>query len=87
VIEWAHDGLLRLWDTKQRPPAKLFEVVAGDGAVVRDAVLMRSGTSDEGLAALQLATVSSDGWVRIWSLDEAAVVAKARERHAALEHR
>lgn len=91
VLEFAPDGLVKLWDTQQRPAAVVFEVAGGDGAVVKDAVLMRSpdagagGPAADGLAAMQLATVTSDGWVRIWSLDERAVVAKARARRAALE--
>jgi len=91
VLEFAPDGLVRLWDGKQRPAVVVFEVAAGDGAVVQDAVLLRSpavgggAAGPQGLAAMQLATVSSDGWVRIWSLDEVAVVREARARLAALE--
>lgn len=89
LAEFAPDGLVKLWDTRRQPPAVVFEVAPGDGAVVKDAVLMRRpdlgvGASVEGLAAMQLVTVSSDGWVRVWLLDDETVVRKARERQAAL---
>ena len=91
VIEFAPDGLVRLLDTRQRPATVLLEVAVGDGAVVRDAVLMRTQPSapvaggDWDLESMQLATVTSDGWVRIWSLDAGKVVEAARKRLQVLE--
>ncbi len=90
VIEFAPDGLVRLWDARVEPAALLFEAMVGDGAVVRDAVLLpgiaAAGTdSPEARAAWRLVTVSSDGWLRSWSLDEESVVVQTRQRLQALK--
>jgi WD40 repeat protein len=90
VLEFAPDGLVKLWDTRKPPAAVVFEVAPGDGAVVKDAVLLRcpdpgaGRVRAEGLAAMKLVTVSSDGWVRVWWLDGEGVVRRARERRGAL---
>lgn len=88
VVEFAPDGLVRMWDVVASPPCVVFEVAPADGAVVRDAaVLPPRGSSDGELRELRLATVSSDGWVRVWSLDGASLAARARLRLAALRPR
>lgn len=93
VIEFAPDGLVCVWDLQCRPASKVLEVVAGDGAVVRDAVLMhavagaKAGADRRRLAAMRLVTVSLDGWLRQWSFDEQDVVSRARSRLATIEQR
>ena len=79
------DGLLHVWDVRASPPALALEAAVGDGAVVLDAVAFTApGASAGELRSQRIVTVTSDGWVRRWSLDVGEVAGRASRRLAAL---
>lgn len=84
LIEFAADGLVRVWQVAE--PALVLEITVGDGGVVHDALVF-GGDAGQVQEPLRLATVSSDGWLRVWSFDGEFLLRRARERLAGLEPR
>lgn len=88
VVEFVPDGLLHVWDLAVSPPERVLEVVVGEGAVVLDAVAFSApGAAPGDRRGMRVVTVTSDGWVRRWSLDAEALAGRARQRLAALRAR